>query len=513
MIRVPSRSASYWIATAPGPTHPALRGDAEVDVAVIGAGITGITAAWLLSQAGKRVALIEARRVAEGVTGYTTGHLTEAIDARYVALTRKFGIDGARLAANASREAIRLVRRIADDRGIACDLAALPGYLFSEREADLEPLHAEYEAARVAGVDVSMTDRVPLPFATRAGVRFEDQAQMHVRRYLLPLVDDIVDAGGLVCEDTRVVSVDDGEPCVVTTARGRVRAAAVLVATNVPLNRVFLQTKIAHYRSYAIAAHVTDAPVAGLFWDTDDPYHYLRSAGDVLLVGGEDHKTGTEDETSLRYERLASYLSARFDVEDIAYRWSAQVIEPVDGLPFIGRNALSENVFVATGYSGNGITFGTVAAMIFYDAVVGRPNAWAPLFDATRVTPMASIEHYMSENVSFPMHYVGDRLRRPEATRLSDVHRGEGKIVRVAGRRLAVYRDDAGEVHALSPVCTHLGCHVHFNGAERTWDCPCHGSRFSTDGRVINGPAAKPLAQCPLSDERDDERTSAPPSH
>jgi glycine/D-amino acid oxidase-like deaminating enzyme/nitrite reductase/ring-hydroxylating ferredoxin subunit len=507
-LRLPNRSTSHWIATAPGAPHPPLEGDAEVDVAILGAGITGITAALLLQRAGKRVAILEAQRVAEGVTGYTTAHLTEAIDTRYASLARSFGVEGARLAAEASRGAIDLIERLVREKTIHCGFTRLPGYLFTDRDEEIESLHEEYEAARSASVDVDITDHVPLPFATRAAVVFANQAQFHVRAYLLALVDELVRGGALVCERTRALSVEENEPCVVRTQRGTVRATWVIEATNSPLNRVFLQTKIASYRSYVVAAEIGDAPLRGLFWDTKDPYHYLRMSGDLLIAGGEDHKTGTEEATHLRYERLAAWLGARFEVRELRDRWSAQVLEPVDGLPFIGRNSMSKRVFVATGYGGNGMTFGTVAAMIFFDEILGRKNAWAELFQATRVKPVAGLQQYVTENVDYPKHMIGDRLRRAEARDTSEIRPGAGKIVRVHGRKLAVYRDDEGALHAVSPVCSHLGCHVQFNDAERTWDCPCHGSRFSPDGRVVNGPATKPLKQHAI-DERDRFRVRA----
>ena len=496
MLQVPSRSLSYWIATASYPRHPQLEGDLEVDVAIVGGGITGITAALLLQRAGKRVCVLEAQRVAEGVTGHTTAHVTEAIDARYETLERNFGRDGARLAAEANRAAIDFIEAHAHD----CGFEKLPGFLFTERDDDLEELHAEYEAAKRAGLPVTMTDDVPLPFATRAAVVFPNQAQLHPRAYLLPLIEEIVKGGGKIFEETRVLSIDDGDPCVVKTDRGTVRAGFVIEATSSALNRVFLQTKVASYRSYVIGATVAQPPLHGLFWDTDDPYHYLRSTGDELLVGGEDHKTGTEEDTFACYERLAAYLGARLTVRELRHRWSAQVLEPVDGLPFIGRNSMSKRIFVATGFSGTGITFGTISAMIVSDEILGRRNPWADLFSATRVKPVAGFTDYVTENVDFPLHFVKDRLEPAEAARVEDIEPGQGKLVRVHGRKLAVYRDDRGELHALSPVCPHLGCHVKFNEAERTWDCPCHGSRFTPDGRVVNGPATGNLKPHALPD-------------
>lgn len=293
-----------------------------------------------------------------------------------------------------------------------------------------------------------------------------------------------------------MLAIDDAEPCRVHTENGAcVTADRVILATNAPLNKVLLQTKIAHYRSYAVSGPVATAP-HGLFWDLDDPYHYIRNHrfDDVLhlIVGGEDHKTGQKADTEGSFERLSSYAK-RFGLTSIASRWSGQIIEPVDGLPYIGLNAASHRTYVATGYSGNGMTFGTLAAMILSDACLGRKNPFAELYDATRFKPLASLSSYISENLDFPMHLIRDAIKPPEVRSIDEIKPGEGAIARVGKERLAVYRREDGAVVALSPICTHLGCHVSFNKAEKTWDCPCHGSRFNTQGEVVNGPAVKAL--------------------
>jgi nitrite reductase/ring-hydroxylating ferredoxin subunit len=271
----------------------------------------------------------------------------------------------------------------------------------------------------------------------------------------------------------------------------------VVLATHAPLNLLLLQTKIAHYRSYVVAGPVRHSPY-GLFWDMEDPYHYIRSqrVGNdyYLLVGGEDHKTGQEHETGARFAALAAFAE-RFGMRTITHSWSAQVIEPVDGLPLIGPNANSENVFVATGFSGDGMIYGTLSAMILADLCQGIPNRYAELYQATRIKPIAALQSYTGENIDFPLHLVSDAIRPPDVTSVDSIERGDGKIVRVHGERLAVYRDEHGELHAVSSVCTHLGCQVAFNPSEKSWDCPCHGSRFDTKGLVINTPAVRNLAR------------------
>lgn len=489
---------SIWESTVQRTPHRRLeRNDLHVDIAVIGGGITGTTAAILSKLAGKRVALLEARVIGSGVTGGTTAHLTEAVDTRYVTLESKFGHAGTRLVAESSRAAIEKITELCLRLAIGCDLVRLPGYLFTEREDEVESLAAEFEAARRAGLRLVL-ERPPLPIVVKAGLRFDDQAEFNPLNYVTGLADRIAGDGSEVFENSRVLAIDEGEPCTLHLEHGAtLRANHVIVATHAPLDAVLLQTKIAQYRSYAVSGTVEQAP-RGLFWDTADPYHYIRSyrrRGECsLIIGGEDHKTGQAPEGDEPFGRLAEY-AARFGLSKIERRWSAQVIEPVDGLPFIGLEAGAERVYVATGFSGNGMTFGTVAAMILSDACLGIKNPYAEFYSAKRFKPLASLGSFLSENVAFPLHLLSDRLRPPEVRSLDEIERDDGKIVRVRSERLAVYRDAEGSYHAVSPICTHMGCQVAFNSIEKSWDCPCHGSRFTIDGSVLDGPATEPLAR------------------
>jgi glycine/D-amino acid oxidase-like deaminating enzyme/nitrite reductase/ring-hydroxylating ferredoxin subunit len=381
----------------------------------------------------------------------------------------------------------------------------VPAYLYAEREADVAELTRELPAARDAGLSVSFTQEVPLPFATRGALRVEDQAQLHPRAYLRALAEAVEGDGSHVFERTRVVEVKDGSPCRVLTDRGTVVAEDVVEATTTPLNRVALHTKLYPYRSYALAARLEQPLPAGLYYDLDDPYHYVRthpapgtSGSELLIVGGEDHKVGEASDTQACFARLESWARGRFALGPVVARWSGQVIEPADGLPYIGRNVASRHTWVATGFSGTGMTFGTLSGMVLTDLVLGRPNAWAQLFEPGRVKPAASAKDFVQENADVAFHWVADRLSRAQGASLADVPAGEGRILSVEGRKVAVYREPGGGCHAVSPVCTHLGCHVHWNGAERSWDCPCHGARFSPTGRVLNGPAMKDLPSRPL---------------
>lgn len=490
---------SLWSKAVTSPTFPPLMADAEVDVVVVGGGITGLTAAMLLAAAGKRVSVVEARRIGCGVSHRSTTHLTEAVDTRYQQIESAFGKEGAKLVARSSRAAIEKIAELARTLSLPCDLVRRPGFLYTEHDKDVSMLQKEHEAARRAGIPVELLGEAPLPFATKCALKFPDQAQMHIVRYLGGLATAAQAKGAQIYEDSRVMTIEDGEPCIVHLEHGpSIRAKHVFVATHAPLNRVFLQTKIAAYRSYVLAFPETKLS-DGLFWDTEDPYHYFSSftvdGVPYLIVGGEDHKTGSETKTDERLDSLLAWTKQHMAVSAPSHRWSAQVEVPVDGLPFIGRNSMSDNVFVATGFSGNGTTFGTIAAMIVADLVSGRENPWADLYAATRVKPLSSAATYVGENVDFPMHLVSDRLHPPDVKSADEIRPGDGKTLRLGGERLAVYRDPKGSLHAVSSVCTHLGCLVKFNNAEKTWDCPCHGSRFGVDGAVLDGPATRPLAK------------------
>jgi glycine/D-amino acid oxidase-like deaminating enzyme/nitrite reductase/ring-hydroxylating ferredoxin subunit len=475
---------SLWIATTWSPEREPLRGDIHVDVAVVGAGITGLTAAVLLQERGRKVAVLEKDRVARGESGFTTAHITEAVDARYQHIQRNHGKDAARLVAEASRASIEQIAELVERHAIDCRFRRVPGFLYTENRKYVAGIKKETGAAREAGVAVSWTSDVPLPFPIRGAVRFENQAQFHPREYLLALAARVP-----VYERTHVLEITEGEPCVVRTEHGRVTADVVFEATNVAVASFqTLHTKVAAYRSYVIALE-SDEPREGLFWDTADPYHYTRWQDDVVIIGGEDHRVGQEEDTAGCFARLMEYITPRYGERRVLHRWSGQIIEPHDGLPFIGG---SGKLFVSTGYAGQGMTFGTVGAMLVTDLITGVANPWAELFDPNRVHLRGAAKDLVAENVEFPKRLIADRLLSRDVEQ-GEVHGGEGKIIEENGRKIAAYRDDAGTLHRLSPVCTHMKCDVAWNGAERTWDCPCHGSRFAPDGHVLNGPASEPL--------------------
>lgn len=514
---MPNYKTTLWSESAQPVVFPALDETTEalsVDVAIVGGGITGVTAALLLKRAGLRVAVLESRRVGSGETNKTTAHLTEVLDLRFRDLISKFGVQRAQLAVRGQQTAIASIRSFVDELGIECDLQARSGYLFAETDEEAHELEEEEAAARKLGLAPTLVGETPLPFAVKRALRFEGQAQFHPRAYLEALVAAIPGGGSHVFEMTHVQDVEDGEPCRVVTDRGLVTAREVIVASGVPVtNRYLVHPKLAAYRTYAVAMANPPAVPAGLFWDLKDPYHYVRSqtVGGVpyLIVGGEDHKVGEDDDTTAAFRRLEAYVQSRFGQAPAAtdFRWSGQIIEPADGLPYVGRNALSKHVFIATGFSGNGMTGGTLAALVLADQIRNVENPWTQLLDATRIKPLASAAAVVSENLTFPKTLIRDHLGSHPA-RLSEIAAGQGAVVAVEGRKLAVYRDGQGTLTALSPVCPHLGCHVRWNTAETTWDCPCHGSRFAPTGAVLNGPATQPLEKKSLLTEEDEADAS-----
>jgi glycine/D-amino acid oxidase-like deaminating enzyme/nitrite reductase/ring-hydroxylating ferredoxin subunit len=496
---------SLWTVTASTRRYAPLPGDLTVDVVVVGGGIAGLTTAWLLKKAGKKVAVLEMNPILTGQTGQTTAHLTELLDTPYSTLLQDFGEKGAQLAAASSRASIEQIAALVEELNIDCGFQRVPLYRYAETERELAQLKEEVAAARRVGLAASYTESVPLPFQVKGAMRVEDQAQFHPRLYCRALAERIEGDGCHIFEDTRVTDVRDGTPCRVVTDRGTVTATDVVEATTTPLNKLFLHTKLYPYRTYVVAGRLEAPLEAALYYDSRDPYHYIRvqrvDGVDWLIVGGEDHKVGHDDATDTHFAALEAYTLRHFPVSLIEHTWSGQVIEPADGLAYIGRNSNSRHTYVGTGFSGTGMTWGTLTGMIVSDLILGRQNPYAALYDATRVKPAAGAKDFIQENADVAFRFVVDRLSRPDTTKLSDVEPGEGKIVEVEGQKVAVYREEGGAYHAVSPVCTHVGCHVHWNRAERSWDCPCHGARYSPTGKVLNGPAVKDLASKKLPEK------------
>ncbi len=495
----PRSSRSLWLQTAP-PTAPrALDRDLDVDVAVIGGGIAGVLTALLLNRDGARVAVLERGLVASGATGGTTAKCSALQATRYRTLRRYHGWEAPRVYADASVAAVGRIAELVDSEQIECDFERLPAFTYAADEQQLPAVEEELEAAREAGLSVELTTDTALPFAVPGAVRLDDQAQFHPVRLVRALAELVDGDDPSVFEHTAVTGVEEGSPCRVRTDQGwTVTAPQVVVATNYPLlDRGGFFARLEPTRSYLVAARVRGDVPQGMLISAGQPTRSLRpyrsNEEQWLLVGGEGHRTGSSMAERQRYQALEAFARKHWDVADVPYRWSAQDPVPVDGLPYIGRyTPRSSRLFVATGFQKWGMTNGTIAAMLLADLVAGRQNRWAGTFDPNR-PPLSAVPKLATFNLHAAARFVGDRLAPAEASSAAEVPAGEARVIRDGLGKVGVYRDETGAVHAVSLRCTHLGCLLHFNEAEPSWDCPCHGSRFSVEGDVLQGPAIHPL--------------------
>jgi glycine/D-amino acid oxidase-like deaminating enzyme/nitrite reductase/ring-hydroxylating ferredoxin subunit len=428
--------------------------------------------------------------------------LSNAIDDRFVEIERWHGERGSFLAAESHAAAIDRIEAIANELDADCDFARLDGYLFLAPGDKKELLDRELSAARRAGVMAEMLPQAPIDYDTGPAIRFPNQARFHPMKYLAAVAKAIVDGGGRIFANSHVDRVEGGEQAKVVVGQHTVKVKAIVVATNSPINdMVAIHTKQAPYMTYVIGARVPkDSVTDALYWDTLKAYHYVRLQRmtaekpdeedyDLLIVGGEDHKSGQADDTTQRHSRLESWARQRFPmVTDVEFAWGGQCMETIDGLAFIGRNPMDkENVYIVTGDSGMGITHGTIAGILLTDLIMDRPNPWAMLYDPSRKTLRAA-GSFVKENINVAGKYL-DWVTPGEVKSIRDIEQKCGAILRKGLSKIAVYRDEKGKTHEMSAVCPHLGCIVHWNAAEHSWDCPCHGSRFDPHGRVKNGPA------------------------
>jgi len=476
--------------------------DNEYDVVIVGGGITGITTAMLLQDAGKRCLLIEAYQLGFGTTGGTTAHLNTLLDTPYTTLITNFGKEGAKQVARAATEAIRSIKDNIHRYGIDCGFEEQEAFLFACDEKQSKELDDIYQACQEVGLSVMEADQIPVPIPFVKAIRVADQAKFHPLKYVYGLASSFEEAGGVIIQQCRVTNAEERDNKVyIETNRANFEAQTLIYATHIPPGINLLHLRCAPYRSYVMAIRLKDNNYPqNLVYDMYDPYHYYRTQNidgtDYLIAGGKDHKTGEEENTQSCFELLKSHLQKHFDIGEITNYWSSQYFEPADGLPYIGQlPGHTENVLVATGFGGNGMIYSNIAARIFKSLVLQEENEYQELFSPSRVKPVAGFAHVVEHNADVVRQFIGKLFAAEKLDVISSLERDEGRVVKFEGHVMGLYKDEDGALHAVNPTCTHMKCSVSWNSAEKSWDCPCHGARYSMDGKVLTGPARHHLEE------------------
>ncbi|MEO5893610.1 MAG: FAD-dependent oxidoreductase [Ferruginibacter sp.] len=476
------------------------------DVIIVGAGITGVTTALSLQKAGKLCLLAEAVNPGFGTTGGTTAHLNTFYDTPYYKIIKDFGEENAKLVAQGAKAAIGLIKSNIAEHAIDCAFEEKDGYLFSLDEKQEKELENIVESANRVGVKMEFTNENPFPIPHLKVAHIPEQSQFNPIQYLNGLLEAYNEAGGKFVENCRVLEIKEGDILEVHTSLGLVKARAAVYATHIPPGINLLHLRCAPYRSYVLGLKLTyeDYPIA-MGYDMDDPYHYYRTqvidGEDYLIVGGEDHKTGHEENTEACFLRLESHARKFFRVEEVSFKWSSQYFEPNDGLPYIGHLPGHEkNVYVATGFGGNGMIYGTLAALSLSNILVNGESIYQKLLDPNRIKPIAGFSNFIKEGADVVKQLVSSIFPAEKLAGLSELAKGEAKIVKYEGHAMGIYKDEHGTAHAVNTVCPHIKCSVSWNTAEKSWDCPCHGSRFSYDGDLLTAPAVKGLQKIDLSE-------------
>src|SRR5437764_7109849 len=492
-----SAAHSLWLATAEPSDYPPLRGTIEVDVAVIGGGIAGLTAALMLKREGARVAVLEAAGMGTGVTGCTTAKVSALQATLYSTIRSRHGDEAAAVYAQASLAGVERIAAIVAEESIACELERRAAYTYAADLSERGAVEKELEHAARASLPVTLTERVDLPYRTHGAVRLDDQLQLQPVRYVHGLAAAVDGDGSRVFDRSRALRVSADERHTVSTASGELRAEHVVIATHYPiLDRGLYFARLKPMRSYCIAATLREGrPPQGMSISAGSDTRSVRSYGDLLIVGGEGHPAGSGDATPERFERLEAFARQHWAVDEVTHRWSAQDPVPYDHLPMIGPYyPRSSRLWVTTGFMKWGLATATFAATILTDLIAGRENSWADTFSPNRLSPSSS--HELAQlGAKFSADFIADRLRPPQALTTRNIPPGEARTVPDGVGQNGVYRDFEGKLHAVSLRCTHLGCLLRFNAAEHSWDCPCHGSRFAPDGTVLEGPAVEPLTR------------------
>lgn len=478
------------------------------DVAIVGGGITGVSTALKLQQAGKRCILLEAANIGFGTTGGTTAHLNDFFDTTFKEAISDFGSENAKLFANVGREAIGMIESNIQHFGIDCDFERKTAYLFALDEKQQKQLKDIVEGASEVGHEMTYVEEIPFPIPFKEAVRIPDQAQFHPINYIKGLCEAFISLGGVIVEECRSESHDEQENMVILqTSSGKIKAKNVVYATHIPPGLSVLHITNSPYRSYALAFSLKDGKYPeDLGYDLIDPYHYYRvqeiNGQKLLIAGGEDHKTGHEEDTGECFSRLENYVRKYFDVETVYYSWSSQYYEPVDGFPYIGKLPGSDGkIFCATGFRGNGMILGTISSQILSDLIIKGENKYESIFSPTRIKPIAGFTDFVKENAVVAYDFIKDKLFAEKIHSLSEVKEGQAKVVKYEGESYALYKETNGTVHLVKSTCPHAKCEVRWNSAELSWDCPCHGSRFNINGKLLTGPTVRDLPRVDIDSE------------
>ncbi|KPU43802.1 gamma-glutamylputrescine oxidoreductase [Oxobacter pfennigii] len=498
-IRLPETPESYWTSSTPKTPYPALQEDLNVDVAVVGGGMAGITSAFLLKKEGLKVAIIEAGRILQGTTGHTTAKITSQHGLIYHKIKKQLGKEMARQYAQANEDALNFIAGIIKEKNIDCNFERQSAYCYTQSDQYVEQISDEVKTASELGINASYAEEIPLPIDIKCAVRFDNQARFHPLKYLLPISRDITDSGSYIFENTRAVDIKEGDTVTVVTENGRkVNAKYLIIASHYPFVNMegLYFSRLFPERSYALGIKIKEKFPGGMYITAEEPTRSLRHQNlddnELIIVSGEHHKTGQGGNTAGHYEALRSFAVQTFEVLDIPYRWSTQDYSTPDGIPYAGHfTSKTPNIYVATGFGKWGMTNSTASAIIIKDLITKGSSPWEDVYNPSRFTPIASAPVFIKENINVAEELISGKLQPvPDSV---DIKNGEAGIIEVDGKRTGAYRDDKGQLHLVDTTCTHMGCELQWNDGEKSWDCPCHGSRFTYEGHIIEGPALKPL--------------------